>query len=289
MGKTVVVVGATGKQGGAVAAHLLADGWHVRALTRDALSPAASALTGAGAEVVVADMDDPASLERAFDGADGVFSVQPAPHDPGAPVGYSTGAEVRWGRNVADAAAVSGVAHLVYASLVEAAEHTGVPSFDSKWEVEQHIRSLGLPATVLRPVTFMDGLVVSKDVLDGSFTHVLDPDTRYQLIGVDDIGAFAALVFGAPEQYVGRSLTIAGDERTPRELAAVLGRALGHPVAYHQIPMSLIRRHDPGLASVFEAPVAPKADVAGLRAAHPGLMTFEAWLSRHGRAQLAAL
>ncbi len=258
-------------------------------MTRNAQSPAAAALTAAGAEVVVADMDDPASLGRAFAGAHGVFSVQPAPHDPGAPMGYSTEVEVRWGRNVADAAAAAGVAHLVYASLVEAEQRTGVPSFDSKWEVERHIRSLGLPTTVLRPVTFMDGLVLSKDVLDGSFTHVLDPDTRYQLIGVDDIGAFASLVFAAPEEYVGRSLTIAGDERTPREVATVLGRALGHPVAYHQIPMDLIRRHDPGLASVFDAPPATKADVAALRVAHPGLMTFEAWLSRHGRAKLAGL
>ena len=289
MGETVVVVGATGKQGGATAAHLLAAGWHVRALTRDTTGPAATALAAAGAEVVAADMDDASSLFRAMTGAHGVFSVQPAPHDPGAPMGYSTETEVRWGRAVADAAKAADVRHLVYASLVEAAERTGVPSFDSKWEVERHIAAIDLPATVLRPATFMEGLVVSKDVLDGSFTHLLEPDTRYQMIAVDDIGAFAALAFAEPASYVGRSLTIAGDERTPRELATVLGRALGHPVAYHQIPLDIIRQHDPGLADVFDSATAEKADVPVLRALHPGLMTFEAWLSRHGRAQLAAL
>lgn len=289
MDETVVVVGATGKQGGATAAHLLARGWRVRAVTRNATSPAALALSALGASLVVADMNDPASLERAIAGASGVFSVQPAPHDPGAPTGYSTEVEVRWGRNVADAAAVSGVSHFVYSSLVEATSRTGVPSFDSKWEVEQHIRSLGLPATVLRPATFMDSLVVSKDVLDGAFTHLLAPDTKYQLIAVDDIGALAALVFASPDRFIGQSLTIAGDERTPRQLATVLGRALGHPVAYHQIPLDLIRQHDPGLAKVFEAAPSSDADVPALRALHPGLMTFEAWLSRHGRAQLAAL
>lgn len=289
MGKTVVVVGATGKQGGATAAHLLAAGWHVRALTRNPTGPAGSALAAAGAEVVAADMDDPFSLAQAMTGAHGVFSVQPAPHDPGAPVGYGTETEVRWGRAVADAARTAGLSHLVYASLVEAADRTGVPSFDSKWEIERHIAAIGLTATVLRPATFMEGLVVSKDVLDGSFTHLLDPDTKYQLIAVDDIGAFAALAFAEPSLYAGRSLTIAGDERTPRELATVLGRALGHPVAYHQIPLELLAQHDPGLADVFSAPAGVKADVPVLRALHPGLMTFEAWLSRHGRAQLAAL
>ncbi|HEX6339532.1 NmrA/HSCARG family protein [Umezawaea sp.] len=289
LGETVVVVGATGKQGGATAAHLLAGGWHVRALTRNTTGPAARALAEAGAEVVAADMDDPSSLVAAMTGAHGAFSVQPAPHDPGAPVGYGTETEVRWGRAVADAAKAAGVEHLVYASLVEASARTGVPSFDSKWEVERHIAAIGLPATVLRPATFMEGLAVSKDVLDGSFTHLLDPDTKYQMIAVDDIGAFAALAFGDPETYVGRSLTIAGDERTPRELATVLGRALGHPVAYHQIPLDIIRQHDPGLADVFDSPAADRADVPALRALHPGLMTFERWLSRHGRAQLAAL
>jgi len=290
LGETVVVVGATGKQGGATAAHLLAAGWHVRALTRTTTSAAAQALAAAGAEVVFADMDDPFTLAQGMKGAHGAFSVQPAPHDPGAPLGYDVETEVRWGRAVADAAASAGVAHFVYASLVEAAERTGVASFDSKWEVERHLSSLDLTTTVLRPATFMDGLVVSKDVLDGSFTHLLDPDTKYQLIGVDDIGAFAALVFADRAAYAGRSLTIAGDERTPRELATVLGRALGHPVAYHQIPLDLIRHHDPALAEVFAAPSpGERADVPALRALHPGLMTFEQWLSRHGRARLAEL
>ncbi|MEO6089044.1 MAG: NmrA/HSCARG family protein [Umezawaea sp.] len=290
LGKIVVVVGATGKQGGATAAHLLAAGWHVRALTRNTASPTARALADAGAEVLIADMDDPSSLVRAMTGAHGVFSVQPAPHDPGAPMGYGTETEVRWGRAVADAAKAAGVAHLVYASLVEAAERTGVPSFDSKWEVERHIAAIGQPATVLRPATFMDGLVVSKDVLNGSFTHLLAPDAKCQLVAVDDIGACAALVFAEPSAYLGRSLAIAGDERTPRELATVLGRALGHPVAYHQIPLDLIRQHDPGLADVFSSPPSAfGADIPVLRALHPGLMTFESWLSRHGRAQLAAL
>jgi uncharacterized protein YbjT (DUF2867 family) len=274
MGKIIVVVGATGKQGGATAARLLADGWRVRALTRDITGKAARALADAGAEPVAADLADRASLDRAMKGAYGVFSVQPAPHSPDSPPGYDTATEVRWGKNVADAAKAAGVAHLVYASLIEAERRSGVASFDSKWEVEQHIAAIGLPVTVLRPATFMDGFVSGEPVL----THVLDPDLRYQWIAVDDIGAFAALAFADPGEYLGRSLPIAGDELTPREVAALITRVTGRPVTYDRIPIEVIRRHDPNLAKVFEAEPVSAADIARLRESHPGLLSFESWL-----------
>ncbi|TWP46507.1 NmrA/HSCARG family protein [Lentzea tibetensis] len=256
--KTIVVTGATGKQGGATARHLVARGWQVRALTRN---PSAQVT---GAETVVADLDDPGSLDRAMAGAYGVFSVQPAPHDPRAPQGYDTSVETRWGKNVADAASRAGVEHLVYASLMASTSQTGVPSFDSKWEVEEHIRSLGQPSTVLRPGTFMDGLHSPGMT---KLTHLLDPDTRYQLIAVDDIGAIAASVFASPD-LVGTSLALAGDELTPREIAAAMG------VEYEQFQVD-----DPALAKVFAHREEPRADIALLRRIHPGLLTFAAFLS----------
>lgn len=273
--KVVVVVGATGKQGGATAARLLADGWRVRALTRDATGEAARRLAAAGAEPVAADMGDRASLDRAMRGVHGVFSVQPAPHSPDSPPGYDTATEVRWGKNVADAAKAAGVAHLVYASLFEAERRTGVASFDSKWEVERHIAAIGQPVTVLRPATFVDTFVADGPVL----THVLAPDTRYQWIALADIGAFAALAFADPDAYLGRSLPIAGDDLTPREVAATITRVTGRTVTYEPIPLDAIRRHDPALATVFEVEPLVRADIAGLRELHPGLLTVEAWLT----------
>ena len=144
--KTIVVTGATGQQGGATARHLLAQGWHVRALTGDPQGAAAQALAAAGAEVVSGNMYDRASLDQAFAGAYGVFSVQNfwLP-DVGA------AGEVRQGKIVADAAKAAGVRHLVYTSVGGDERQTGLSHFDSKWQIEEYVRSLSLPVTVLRP------------------------------------------------------------------------------------------------------------------------------------------
>jgi uncharacterized protein YbjT (DUF2867 family) len=151
--KIILVTGATGNQGGAAAARLLAAGWRVRALTRDPASRAARALAGAGAEVTAGDLDDPGSLRAAADDAYGVFSVQHgALGSP--PVRFED--EVRRGRNVVDAAAAAGAEHLVHASVAGADRATGAAAFDSKREIEQYIRRSGMPATILRPVSFMD-------------------------------------------------------------------------------------------------------------------------------------
>lgn len=151
MEKIVLVTGATGQQGGATARHMLAAGWRVRALVRDLQSPAAQALAVAGAELVAGDMTEPASLDAATKGVYGVFSVQPAAASP-----HFNRHEVPMGRAVADAAAAAGVEHLVYASVGGADRQPESDGVNTKWEIEQHIRALGLPATVLRPVMFMD-------------------------------------------------------------------------------------------------------------------------------------
>ncbi|ANZ40143.1 hypothetical protein BBK82_33030 [Lentzea guizhouensis] len=258
--KTVVVTGATGKQGGAVVRHLVANGWDVRALSRNASAHVP------GATVVVGDQSDPSSLARAFAGAHGVFSVQPAPHDPRSPEGYSPAVETSWGRNVADAALAAGVSHLVYASLVEASERTGVASFNSKFEVEQHIARLGVPTTVLRPTTFMDGLYQPGMT---RLVHLLDPEVRYHLVAVDDIGAITAAVFAAPDRFAGSSLTLAGDVLSPLEIAAAIG-----------VPYERVVVQDPDLLKVFSEGREPDVDIAALRALHPGLRTFTEFLAK---------
>ncbi|KJK48553.1 hypothetical protein UK23_16875 [Lentzea aerocolonigenes] len=257
--KTAVVMGATGRQGGAVTKHLVEAGWTVRAVTRN---PSAQI---PGAETVVADQDSPNELTSAFNGADAVFSVQPAPHDPRAPQGYSPTVETRWGRNVADAALAAQVPHLVYASLVAAQSRTGVASFDSKWEVERHIADIGVPTTVLRPTTFMNGL---HHPGMKKLTHLLHPSVGYHLIAVDDIGAIAAEVFADPARFIGADLTLAGDLLTPLEIANALG------VEYEQIQVD-----DPELRKVFGTTAEPEVDIEALRALHPGLRTFAAYLS----------
>ena len=150
--KLIVVTGATGQQGGATARHLLAQGWRVRAFVRDPIKPAAQELAAKGAELVQGDLDDRASLDRALSGAYGAFSVQTF-MGPEGPIG-----EARQGMVLADAAKAAGIQHLVYTSVGGAERKSGLPHFESKWQIEEHIRSLGLPATILRPVFFMENL-----------------------------------------------------------------------------------------------------------------------------------
>ncbi|MET8862792.1 NmrA family NAD(P)-binding protein [Nonomuraea sp. NPDC004580] len=290
--KTIVVMGATGLQGRAVTAHLLAGGRHVRAVTRDPDAAAARALARAGAELVRADMDDPASLAAAAEGAYGLFSVQPTVGSPGTPAGFSAEDEVRWGCNVADAAHAAGVRHLVYASLAGAGRHDTekLPGNTiSKWRIEQHITRLGLPATFLRPVSFMENYTGSYHLHDGAVATAFAADVPQQIMAVDDVGAFAALAFGRPGEWIGRAVDLAGDELTPRRIAAAISEAVGRPLPYVQIPLEVIARlgADFAYAYTWLNERGYRADVAFTRALHPGLMDLRTWLQRTGAAQIA--
>src|SRR5713101_6840816 len=153
--RRVLVTGATGRQGGAVIRHMLPKGWKLRALTRDPGSHAARALTQKGVEVVQGDLEDAASIARAAAGVYSIYSVQDF---------WAVGAkrEVQQGKNLADAAKRAGVKHFVYSSVGGAERNSGIDHWESKWEVEKHIRGLGLPATVIRPAAFMETYYIDQ-------------------------------------------------------------------------------------------------------------------------------
>ncbi|MEU7858381.1 NmrA/HSCARG family protein [Nonomuraea sp. NPDC049141] len=290
--KTIVVVGATGLQGRAVTAHLLADGWRVRAVTRDPDAAGARALALAGAELVSAEMDDVASLIAAAEGADGLFSVQPTVGSPGTPAGFSAEDEVRWGCNVADAAHAAGVRHLVYASLAGAGRHNTekLPQNTiNKWRIEQHITRLGLPATFLRPVSFMENYTGAYHLRDGTVATAFAADVPQQIMAVDDVGVFAALAFAQPGEWIGRAVDLAGDELTPVQIAAAISEATGRPLPYVQIPIEVIAQigEDFAYAYTWLNERGYRADIAFTRALHPGLLDLRAWLQRTGAAQIA--
>jgi uncharacterized protein YbjT (DUF2867 family) len=256
----------------------------VRALVRDPGSPAAQALAGAGAELVVGDLDDPASLRTAMKGAHGVFLALTMMVGPKiSPEGVA--AEERRGKAVADIAAELGIAHLVYSSLNGAGADSGIPYYMSKEQIEEHIHALGIPATVLRPVSFMENFATyTRPVLnDGELVVNLavQPDIPMQLITVRDIGAFAAIAFDRPADYLDRTVELAGDVLTPPEIAATFGRVCNLPARYNQVPIDQLRAFDEQLAMMFaffnEHP-ATTADLPALRAEHPALMPLEQWL-----------
>ncbi|MGW4772107.1 NmrA/HSCARG family protein [Nocardia sp. NPDC004278] len=285
MDQVVFVVGATGQQGGAVAARLLADGWRVRALTRDGDSVRARALAAAGAEVVTGSLEDDATIGRCVDGVYGVFNVHPGALAPDQD-------EVRAGRAVTDAAVKYGATHLVYSSAL-GADGGGQPT---KWEIEQYIAESGIPATILRPSSFMENLITQSatvGVRDGALRTAAAPHVRQQFIALDDIGAFAALAFAQPDAYRGRTLELVGDVLTPPQVAAEISAVVGRPVPYIQRPIEELRRINERFARGYErinsGDGIPDVDIDELRALHPGLMSLRTWLTRKGAQLLRPL
>jgi uncharacterized protein YbjT (DUF2867 family) len=277
LNKTVLVLGATGRQGGATARHLLTKGWRVRALTRDSKKPAAQSLQQAGVELFQGDYDDWASLAAAMHGVYGVFSVQ------------ASADEVRQGKNIADAAGVASIQHFVYSSVQSADNLARVGGDANKWEIEQYIWALGLPATILRPCFFMDTLIaprsdVPSGTSSGTFAIAIKPDVAMGLIAADDIGAFAALAFERPDAYLGKTIEIAGDALTPLQIAAAISRVTGRAISYVQIPIEMLRQQNVQIARAidFLNEVGYTTDIAALRKQHPGLMDFDTWLKKEG-------
>jgi len=277
----IVVTGATGQQGGAVARRLLARDWKVRALTRELGKPAAQTLASVGAEVVQADNDDRPSLERAMQGAYGVFSVQnfwlPDVGKEG---------EVRQGKHVADAAKAAGVKHLVYSSVGAAHRGMGQEHFATKYEIEQYIQALGLPYTILRPVAFMENCFWQRAAItNGTYTGWgLRPDKGLQLIAVDDIGVFVELALANPTDYLGKTVEIAGDELNESQIAATLAKVIGRPVQLAQQSLPEGKQPTPEQVAMFQFfnGRGYDADIPALRKVHPGLRTFEQWLHETG-------
>ena len=258
--KLILVTGATGQQGGAVARALLNNGQKIRIMTRH--PDKAAGLAKAGAEVVKGDLTNQADLQAAVRGIYGVFAMS-TPFEAG------MDAEVRQGVLLADAAKQAGVIHYVYTSVGSAHRHTGIPHFDSKWNVEQHIAKIGLPATILRPVFFMENFMTySKPSPEGVLTMPLRPDRKLAMVALRDIGQFGAAAFSRPKDFLGEAIDLAGDELTIPEVAALFTKATGRSIRFQEFPLDQVETamgHD--LATMFRwfNDVGYAIDVPGLR------------------------
>lgn len=284
-GKTILVTGATGKQGGAVLRHLREKNFSVRALTRDPAKAEARALVGRGTEVVRGDQEDPTSLTRAMEGVDGVYSVQSH-----AEAGVE--AEIRQGMHAADAAKRARIEHFVYSSVAAADHNTGIPHFDSKYTIEQHLRTTGLHYTIFRPAFFMENWLGMREQLqEGALRLPLRPETTLQMIAVDDIGAAVTMAFTHPRHWDGRAVELAGDELSMSELAASFGRMLGREVRYEQVPWEQFEQHmGPEMTKMWRMYENGGfgVDLQALRQEMANLMTFERWLQSKWTRHLTA-
>lgn len=245
----VLVSGATGNQGGAIARELLGAGWPVRAMTRKPESAAATALAAKGAEVVRADLDDERSLRRALDGAWGAVAVQNT---------WEAGVEreEEQGHRFAEIAKAAGIQRFVYQSVASAHRDTGIPHFDNKWRVEQTVRALGFASwTILRPVFFMENLLspwFKPYIEQGTLAIGMKPETRLQSIAVADIGKYGLAVFEQPDKSAGRAFDLAGDELTGPEMAKILSDITGRAIAFYSVPIEQVREGSKEFAIMLE-------------------------------------
>ena len=276
---TVAVVGATGRQGGAAARALLGAGVSVRALVRDPAKPAAQALAAAGAQLVFADFDDPTTLPAAFDGVSRVFAMTTMDS------GRGTAGETADGIAIADAAKTASVEHLVYTSVGGAERHTGIPHFESKRRIEEHIESIGIPATFVRPTFFYENLVGRPPAPEDGTIVVRLPladGIPLQMVAVEDIGIVAAAVVIDPHRVHGGAVEIAGDELTGSQIAATFGRQAAMPARYEALPLEAAADDDRrAMFAWFAKPPSYQADRALTAQLDPQLQTFEQWLARH--------
>ncbi|MEO3930367.1 NmrA/HSCARG family protein [Micromonosporaceae bacterium B7E4] len=280
--RVILVTGATGSQGGAVVDALLDDGgWAVRALTRDPAGARARALAARGVDVRAGDLADAGSLRPALAGVHGVFGVQNSRT-------AGLAGEVRQGRTLIDAAVAAGARHLVQTSVGGVERVRGIPHFDTKWRIEQHLRDTPLDWTILRPTTFTEVFTMRGASIGLSLMlAALGSDKPLQMVAVPDIGVFARLAFTRPEAYVGRAVELAGDELTVPRIAETL-RGSGRRVRLARPPKALLRLMGPEARMLFwfgESGYA--ADIAALRREHPGLLTLQQWLDLRGRSAAA--
>jgi uncharacterized protein YbjT (DUF2867 family) len=244
--RTILVTGATGKQGGALIDELVGTEWVLRAMTRHTDGEAATKLRAAGVQVVYGDLDDPPSLAAALAGVWGVFGVQNT---------WEAGVEreEEQGMRLAQLAKEAGVEHYVYASVGSADRHTGIPHFDNKARIEETVRSLQFPSFVIyRPVFFMENLTTPWFLNGDAIYSTLDPSTSLQMIAVADIGKYAAKTFTEADRLNGRAFDIAGDSRTLPETAEIFSRAFGRPIAYVRIPIEQVRKNSDDFAIMLE-------------------------------------
>jgi uncharacterized protein YbjT (DUF2867 family) len=313
MAKIIAVVGATGVQGGGLARAILADpssGFSVRAITRDPTKDNAKALAAKGAEVVSANLDDVESLKRVFAGAHGVFAVTNFWEH------FSAEKEKAQAKNIADAAKAAGVKHVIWSTLEDTRQFMSaddkrmpmlqekyrVPHFDAKAEANAYFS--GVPSTMLVTSFYWDNLfmfgLAPKKGDDGQYAWAF-PMGNAKLPGIagEDIGKCALGVFKGGDQYVGRTVGIAGEFLTIEQMGQSLSKNLGlGSVKYNAVEPDVYRSWGfPGADEMgnmfqadrdFEKEMMANRNLDEARKLNPALQTFDQFVNKNKDKIMAA-
>jgi len=305
--KVIAVVGATGAQGGGLVRAIMQDPnseFTARAITRDANSDKAKALADLGAEVVEADVNNVESLKKAFQGAYGAYCVTFFWEH------FSPGKEKQHAKNMAEAAKAAGVKHVIWSTLDDTRkwvplsddrmptlmEKYKVPHFDAKGEANAYFTDLDLPVTLYHTAFYWENFIYfgqgPKKGPDGKIILALPMgDAKLPAIASEDIGKCAYSIFKRGEEFIGKTIGIAGEQLTGSEMAASLTKALGQEVTYNAIEPETYRNFGfPGAEDMgnmyqfkrdFEEDYCNSRDVDLARSLNPSLKTFDAWLAEN--------
>ena len=234
--KTIFVTGATGNQGGAVARNLIRNNFKVKCLTRHPNSVHAHQLEKLDALVVHGDLDKPYTFSQHLKDVDGIFSVQTFVH--------GIEKEIRKGTGLADLAKANNIKHFLYSSVAGADLHTGIPHWESKLKIENHLKSTGIPYTIIRPASLFENFLrpqVKSRLLKGKLVSPVGKNILQQFISADDIGKMSAEIFTNPGKHIGKTITLAAEELNLVQVAEIFSEVMGKEIKYEQLPMVITR------------------------------------------------
>ncbi len=282
----VLVTGITGHQGGHVARQLLRRGHRVRAMVRDPESPKLKGVPTEGVELVTGSFDDPSAIERAARSVDAMFLM-------GTPFQGGPKEETRQGTVAVDAAKAAGVPWLVYSSVGDADRKTGIPHFESKFAVEEHLGQSGVPHAISAPTAFMENFLAPfqlPGLRQGKLGGGTSPDRRIQMVALDDLGAFVTHLLENPSRFRGKRIDVASDAVSQAEAAQRISELSGRKIEYQPVPLDVLRAQSADLARMLEwlERAGYTADIEGLRREYPqvGWHRFRDWAAQQDWARL---
>ena len=277
--KKIFVTGATGNQGGATTRNLLSKGFYVKALVRN---PAAAKLIAhENLEIIKGDLDDVNSYRYHLHDCDGVFCNLVYIH--------GIDREIKQGFELVNASKENNVKHFVYASVIGSDLRTGIPHWESKNKIEDHIRASGLSYTILRPSSLYENMLIPQiksRILKGKLVLPTHKTTVQQFISSEDVGKIATTVFSNPEKYKGLTINLAAEQMNGEQLASTYSKVMGREIKFQQLPM-LITRLVMGkdLTKMFRWVNNNNScfvkDLQAFKNEFPGMLSLEDWIRMH--------